>query len=347
MEFGYCPRSAERDPEHFRIFEHECLIPQRRYIYAHSQSHREDPRAPSFLLRGQNYNNHTELQKQARVLWEKITPRVEGEFGMILQSLHWPHGGVLDHAGFIHFHQRITTLSSLLEDDPSLWTNKQRYAINKSHPEVMHRQMQPQTDPSLLAMLSPVDPLFNEKVNALHRKVLSEFTDLFVGNLEEFITEDELRSFFEVFGPIRHVTRKSDEKQEYAIVHFQFRENAELAFYHMEGYPIGSRRIRVRWAPQRLQLLCNNASSCYISPQYSWSKYRGAQCGSSDSTKPAPALSRHSLSLHDRSNDIIHHTKPSGPERKWLIGFGWVDEGKTPGLKLEEDNLEEEMGHSH
>jgi RNA recognition motif-containing protein len=80
---------------------------------------------------------------------------------------------------------------------------------------------------------------------------MNQFTDsnttVFVGDLSEYVTEDELRSFFQGFGEITYV--KIPPGKGCGFVQFIQRDAAEMAINQMQGYPIGNSRIRLSWGP--------------------------------------------------------------------------------------------------
>ncbi|OLL24868.1 putative RNA-binding protein [Neolecta irregularis DAH-3] len=81
-------------------------------------------------------------------------------------------------------------------------------------------------------------------------QTLNQFTDpnnttVFVGGLSSFVTEDELRSFFQGFGEITYV--KIPPGKGCGFVQFVQRHAAEAAINQMQGYPIGSSRVRLSW----------------------------------------------------------------------------------------------------
>lgn len=79
---------------------------------------------------------------------------------------------------------------------------------------------------------------------------MNQFTDpnnttVFVGGLSGYVTEDELRSFFQGFGEITYV--KIPPGKGCGFVQFVQRHAAETAINQMQGYPIGNSRVRLSW----------------------------------------------------------------------------------------------------
>ncbi|KAK7739255.1 hypothetical protein SLS62_011261 [Diatrype stigma] len=75
---------------------------------------------------------------------------------------------------------------------------------------------------------------------------MNQFTDpnnttVFVGGLSGYVTEDELRSFFQGFGEITYV--KIPPGKGCGFVQFVHRHAAEMAINQMQGYPIGNSRV--------------------------------------------------------------------------------------------------------
>lgn len=86
-------------------------------------------------------------------------------------------------------------------------------------------------------------------------------TTVFVGGLSCPLQEDELRQYFSIFGEIIYV--KIPPGKGCGFVQFVSRQSAEMAIDQMNGYQIGSSRIRLSWgrsqnqqqiAQQQLQL---------------------------------------------------------------------------------------------
>jgi len=79
---------------------------------------------------------------------------------------------------------------------------------------------------------------------------MNQFTDpnnttVFVGGLSGYVTEDELRSFFQGFGEITYV--KIPPGKGCGFVQFVQRHAAEMAINQMQGFPIGNSRVRLSW----------------------------------------------------------------------------------------------------
>jgi RNA recognition motif-containing protein len=79
---------------------------------------------------------------------------------------------------------------------------------------------------------------------------MNQFTDpnnttVFVGGLSGYVSEDELRSFFQGFGEITYIRILPGKGC--GFVHFVQRLAAEMAINQMQGYPIANSRIRLSW----------------------------------------------------------------------------------------------------
>lgn len=101
------------------------------------------------------------------------------------------------------------------------------------------------------------NPMFGPPMNAYYgggpqppQQPMNQFTDpnnttVFVGGLSGYVTEDELRSFFQGFGEITYV--KIPPGKGCGFVQFVQRHAAEMAINQMQGYPIGNSRVRLSW----------------------------------------------------------------------------------------------------
>jgi hypothetical protein len=91
---------------------------------------------------------------------------------------------------------------------------------------------------------------FQQQFNPMNAQPMNQFTDpnnttVFVGGLSGYVTEDELRSFFQGFGEITYV--KIPPGKGCGFVQFVHRHAAEMAINQMQGYPIGNSRVRLSW----------------------------------------------------------------------------------------------------
>ncbi|KAL7629636.1 hypothetical protein AAE478_001158 [Parahypoxylon ruwenzoriense] len=89
-----------------------------------------------------------------------------------------------------------------------------------------------------------------QQPGAFNPLAMNQFTDpnnttVFVGGLSGYVTEDELRSFFQGFGEITYV--KIPPGKGCGFVQFVHRHAAEMAINQMQGYPIGNSRVRLSW----------------------------------------------------------------------------------------------------
>ncbi|KAK4454531.1 mrna binding post-transcriptional regulator [Podospora aff. communis PSN243] len=97
----------------------------------------------------------------------------------------------------------------------------------------------------------PMQQFYNQQPAPFNpMQPMNQFTDpnnttVFVGGLSGYVTEDELRSFFQGFGEITYV--KIPPGKGCGFVQFVHRHAAEMAINQMQGYPIGNSRVRLSW----------------------------------------------------------------------------------------------------
>lgn len=84
---------------------------------------------------------------------------------------------------------------------------------------------------------------------------------MFVGGLSCPISEDELKQYFSIFGEIVYV--KIPPGKGCGFVQYVSRHAAELAIEQMNGYQIGSLRIRLSWGRTQQQQSRNRSSSMH------------------------------------------------------------------------------------
>ncbi|KAI0502905.1 RNA-binding domain-containing protein [Xylaria bambusicola] len=99
-------------------------------------------------------------------------------------------------------------------------------------------------------MAQPQQSYGYQPAGTFNPMAMNQFTDpnnttVFVGGLSGYVTEDELRSFFQGFGEITYV--KIPPGKGCGFVQFVHRHAAEMAINQMQGYPIGNSRVRLSW----------------------------------------------------------------------------------------------------
>ncbi|KAK8112691.1 hypothetical protein PG984_013217 [Apiospora sp. TS-2023a] len=80
--------------------------------------------------------------------------------------------------------------------------------------------------------------------------------NFFVEGLSGYVTEDELRSFFQGFGEITYVKIKFPSGKGCGFVQFVHRHATEMAINQMQGCPIGNSRVRL-WSGRRGPMAMN------------------------------------------------------------------------------------------
>lgn len=69
-------------------------------------------------------------------------------------------------------------------------------------------------------------------------------TTLFIGGINNTVSDEELRNLFEYFGRIRYINRSF---QSTAFVQFEERRDALMALRQLQGVPVYSCRLRILW----------------------------------------------------------------------------------------------------
>lgn len=133
--------------------------------------------------------------------------------------------------GFVRFHQQLDQLQALDEMQGCIIENKPM-RVSLAAPKPNYNA--PSTPPLLLLQRLPAG-----HVN----------TTVFVGGLSCPLKEEELRQYFEIFGDIVYV--KIPPGKGCGFVQFVSRQSAEVAMDQMNGYQIGSSRIRLSWGRTR------------------------------------------------------------------------------------------------
>lgn len=137
--------------------------------------------------------------------------------------------------GFVRFHQQLDQLQALDEMQGCIIGNRS-IRVSLATPKPSYNS--PSTPPSLL--------LLQQRLPADHVN-----TTVFVGGLSCPLKEEELRQYFEIFGDIVYV--KIPPGKGCGFVQFVSRQSAEMAMEQMNGYQIGSSRIRLSWGKTHQQ----------------------------------------------------------------------------------------------
>ncbi|VUC28920.1 unnamed protein product [Clonostachys rosea] len=124
-----------------------------------------------------------------------------------------------NHHGFAHGHHGGNPMMGQGMPQPQMWNGGMQQGFGYSQGYNPSTQMNQFTDPNN--------------------------TTVFVGGLSGYVTEDELRSFFQGFGEITYV--KIPPGKGCGFVQFVHRHAAEMAINQMQGYPIGNSRVRLSW----------------------------------------------------------------------------------------------------
>ncbi|KAL6055984.1 RNA-binding region RNP-1 domain-containing protein [Balamuthia mandrillaris] len=105
----------------------------------------------------------------------------------------------------------------------------------------------------------------SEAKKALHRSVIGgravrigwaqKNTNLFIGDLDPSISNEQLREIFREFGPI-YDEETFVKNRNYGFVRFRHRRHAEKAKREMDGKVLGSRAIRIGWGEANYQRHC-------------------------------------------------------------------------------------------
>ncbi|KAL7322006.1 hypothetical protein PS15p_212101 [Mucor circinelloides] len=129
--------------------------------------------------------------------------------------------------GFVRFHQQLDQFQALDEMQGCIIGNR---PIRVSLATPKNSRILASTSSSSLLQQLPA-----KNVN----------TTVFVGGLSCPLKEEELRQYFEIFGNIVYV--KIPPGKGCGFVQFVSRQSAEMAIEQMNGYQIGSSRIRLSW----------------------------------------------------------------------------------------------------
>ncbi|KAK4226836.1 putative RNA-binding protein [Podospora fimiseda] len=161
--------------------------------------------------------------------------------------------------GFVRFSEEQDQQRALVEMQ-GVYCGNRPMRISTATPKTRSHQYGHQQQPGN-QMMAPVPgqappvwgvpPYYNQQAAPFNpMQPMNQFTDpnnttVFVGGLSGYVTEDELRSFFQGFGEITYV--KIPPGKGCGFVQFVHRHAAEMAINQMQGYPIGNSRVRLSW----------------------------------------------------------------------------------------------------
>ncbi|KAF9897934.1 tRNA selenocysteine 1-associated protein 1, partial [Lobosporangium transversale] len=91
----------------------------------------------------------------------------------------------------------------------------------------------------------PLQPTSPQHTHTLNQYTDPNNTTVFVGGLSGITHEDELRNIFAAYGDITYV--KIPPGKGCGFVQFVHRQSAEMAINQLNGYQIGSSRVRLSW----------------------------------------------------------------------------------------------------
>ncbi|KAG2203768.1 hypothetical protein INT47_012701 [Mucor saturninus] len=156
-----------------------------------------------------------------------------------------PRTGLTRGYGFVRFssqldqHQAMNEMQGFVIGNRPIRVSLATPKTNSTH---QHECLSPTTTSSLLIS----QPLAPPPLIPSHQN-----TTVFVGGLSCPLQEDELKSYFSIFGEIVYV--KIPPGKGCGFVQFVSRQSAEMAIDQMNGYQIGSSRIRLSWGRSQNQ----------------------------------------------------------------------------------------------
>lgn len=90
---------------------------------------------------------------------------------------------------------------------------------------------------------------------------------LYVGNLDKSITEDLLKQYFQVGGPVANVkilVDKNNQEANYAFVEYHKPHDANVAFQTLDGKTIENNQIKINWAFQSHQVASDESFNLFV-----------------------------------------------------------------------------------
>lgn len=154
--------------------------------------------------------------------------------------------------GFVKFNNLVDQQKALIEMQ-GVYLNGRAIKLgqgNNSNSNMMASASNYSNSKSNISNLSQQLPRTQFIVPNQYPPQINHFTDpnnttVFIGGLSASVTEDELRSIFEPFGPIVYINIPKGKGC--GFIQFVDRQSGEAAISDMQGFPIGNSRIRLSW----------------------------------------------------------------------------------------------------
>ncbi|KAI8871124.1 hypothetical protein GQ42DRAFT_103870, partial [Ramicandelaber brevisporus] len=141
--------------------------------------------------------------------------------------------------GFVRFNDETEQQIALLEMNGTLCGSRAMRISGRSTPSVASR------NPSPSAMVTPATSGEGCSSDGYDPALDPFNTTIFVGGLIQPISSDDLRTVFSRYGEVTYC--KIPASKGCGFVTFALRANAEAALQQLNGYVIGSSRLRLSW----------------------------------------------------------------------------------------------------
>lgn len=159
-----------------------------------------------------------------------------------------PRTGLTRGYGFVRFSSQLDQIQALNEMQGFIIGNR---PIRVSLATPKNNSTSTITN-TILNNNESLSPTFNNSTLIQQQQnQMQQNTTVFVGGLSCPLQEDELRQYFSIFGEIIYV--KIPPGKGCGFVQFVSRQSAEMAIDQMNGYQIGSSRIRLSWGRSQNQ----------------------------------------------------------------------------------------------
>ncbi|KAH8749568.1 hypothetical protein F5882DRAFT_265627, partial [Hyaloscypha sp. PMI_1271] len=176
------------------------------------------PKVNEYCLASLFWSRFTSF-KNAKMMTEPVTGNLHG-YGFVRLSDESDQQHALVEIQGVHCGNRPMRLSTVMSKNK----NKKQFRTSTGAPPAQGYYEAPQP---------------------MNRFIDPNNTTVFVGGLANYVTEDELRSFFQGVGKITYVKIPPGKGCDY--VRFVWRHAAKMTIYQMQGRPIGNPLVRLSW----------------------------------------------------------------------------------------------------